>query len=401
MAGPLAGIKVVELGFWVAGPSAAAILADWGAEVIKIEPPNGDPFRGLFASVFGSPIPINPPFEQDNRGKHSIALDLSKEEGQGIARRLVADADVFITNVRPHALKAAGLTYEELSALNPRLVYCHITGYGAGHDEEERAAYDIGAFWSRGAVGAMLAPPGHPPPQQRGGMGDHMAGQSAAGAIAAALFHRQRTGQGQKVEVSLVRVGAYMMSWDITLALRLGVPVIPYDRHHHINPLINCYQAKDGRWFWLLHLQADRHWPNVCRAIGRPDLLEDPRFADIEKRRDNAPDLVAELDKEFAKKTLEEWAEIFQREDVWWAPVNTVDDLLRDPVVEKAGILVDVPAGDGTSFKLVAAPATFHATPAAPKGPPPELGQHTEEILLELGYDWDAIVALKERGVIP
>ena len=232
-------------------------------------------------------------------------------------------------------------------------------------------------------------------------MGDHMAGMSAAGAIAAALFHRERTGQGQKLEVSLVRVGAYMMSWDITLALRLGTPVIPYDREHHINPLINCYRAGDGRWFWLLHLQADRHWPNVCRAVGRPDLLEDPRFSDIQKRRDNAPALVAELDKEFAKRPLSQWAEIFQREDVWWAPVNNVNELLEDPVVEKSGILVDVPAGDGSSFKLVAPPVTFRGTPSGPQRPPPELGQHTEEILLELGYSWDDIVALKEQGVIP
>ncbi|MCS7276025.1 MAG: CoA transferase [Dehalococcoidia bacterium] len=401
MAGPLEGIKVVELAFWVAGPSCAAILADWGAEVIKLEPPNGDPFRGLFASALGLPAPVNPPFEQDNRGKRSLALDLGHEQGRRIAYRLLERADVFVTNLRPRALADLGLSYEELSALNPRLVYCHISGYGTDHEERDRAAYDVGAFWSRGAVAAMLMSSDGPPPQQRGGMGDHMAGQSAAGAVAAALFHRERTGRGQKVSVSLMRIGAYMMSWDIALASRLGAEVKPYDRFHHPNPLINCYRAGDGRWFWLLLLQADRHWPDLCRAIGRPDLMEDPRFANIEARRLNAPELVEELDRIFAQRTLAEWGEVFDREDVWWAPVQDVNDLVKDPMADKAGVFVPVPTGDGQQLRLVASPADFHGTPWQVTRPVPELGQHTEEVLLELGYDWEQIVALKEAGVIP
>ena len=401
MSGPLQDIKVVELAFWVAGPSCAAILADWGADVVKLEPPNGDPFRGLFASALGMPAPLNPPFEQDNRGKRSVALDLETEQGQRIARQLVQRADVFVTNLRPRALEEFGLTYEELSALNPRLVYCHVSGYGVDHDELVLEAYDVGAFWSRGGVAAMLTVGDAPPPQQRGGMGDHMAGQSAAGAVAAALFHRERSGRGQKVTVSLMRIGAYMMSWDIMLASRLGAEVKPYDRYHHPNPLINCYRAGDGRWFWLLLLQADRHWPDLCRAIGRPDLQEDPRFVNIEARRLNAPDLVAELDAVFAQKTLAEWGQIFDRENVWWAPIQDVNDLIRDPMAEKARVFVPVPSGDGDPVPMVASPADFHGTPWQVQRPVPELGQHTEEVLLELGYDWEQIVALKEAGVIP
>lgn len=400
MAGPLQGIKVVELGVWVAGPSAAAILGDWGAEVIKIEPPQGDPFRGLFASALGSPIPINPPFELDNRGKRSIALNLEMGEARQIARQLIDRADVFVTNMRPRVLDQFGLSYEELRATNPRLIYCQVTGYGPEGPDRDRAAYDIGAFWARAGVAAALTPPGKDFPQQRGGMGDHMTGSAAAGAICAALFARERTGRGQRVSVALIRVGAYMMGWDMSLALRLNMPIEPYDRYHAINPIINCYCSGDGRWFWLLLLQADRHWPDLCRAIGREDLLTDPRFSDINQRRLNAPALVEELDRVFATKTMDEWAEIFDRNNVWWAPVNSINEVVADPVAHRAGVFVDVPGPDGPT-KMVATPADFSETAWQPQGLSPELGQHTEEVLLELGYDWDRIIALKDKGAIP
>jgi crotonobetainyl-CoA:carnitine CoA-transferase CaiB-like acyl-CoA transferase len=388
------------MGFWVAGPSAAAILADWGADVIKIEPPTGDPMRGLFASVAGMPIPINPPFELDNRGKRSMALNLDTDEGRSIARTLIDRADVFVSNVRPRGLEEAGLTYDALRKSNPGLVYCQVTGYQPDGPDRDRAAYDIGAFWARGGVAASLTAAGHELPQQRGGMGDHMAGSTAAGAICAALLARSRTGEGQRLSVSLLRIGAYMVGWDLSIALRLGIPLEPYDRRHAVNPIIDCYQSGDGRWFWLLFLQGDRHWPDLCRAIQRQDLLSDPRFSDIAVRRDNAPALVEELDRVFAAKTMAEWAEVFDREDVWWAPVNSVYDMLEDTVVHEAGVFINLPGPEG-EMKAVATPTHFYGTPWEPRGYAPEMGQHTEEVLLELGYDWDRIIALKEAEVIP
>ncbi len=399
MAGPLEGIRVVELGLWVAGPSCAAILRDWGADVVKLEPPNGDPFRGLFASALGSAVAINPPFEVDNRGKRSIAVNLEHEDGRVIARKLVANADVLVTNMRPRALDDFGLDYETLSKANPRLVYAHITGYGPDGPSRDRAAYDIGAFWSRAGVGQTLVPPGQPIPQQRGGMGDHMTGMGAAGAVSAALFSRERTGKGQRVAVSLLRTGIYMMGWDVSLAMRLGVPINAYDREHAVNPIINCFKSGDERWFWLLLLQADRHWPDLLRAIGRENLLEDERFADINIRREHGPELVAELDAVFAQKTLEEWGEIFDRENVWFAPVNTINDMIEDPVAHESGVFRDVEGPDGP-VTFVASPADFSETESKPRGLAPELGQHTEEVLLELGYDWEQIVPLKEKGAI-
>ena len=400
MSGPLDGIRVVEMGVWVAGPSCSAILRDWGADVIKIEPPNGDPFRGLFASALGAPGALNPPFDVDNRGKRSIVLNLENEEARSIARRLLDDADVFVTNMRPRVLDDFGLDYATLSQANPRLVYAHVTGYGPDGPNRDRAAYDIGAFWSRSGIAASLTPEGYALPQQRGGMGDHMTGMGAAGAVAAALFARERTGKGQRVAVSLLRVGTYMMAWDMMLALRLGVPILPYDREHAVNPIINCFRTSDGRWFWLLLLQADRHWADLCRAAGRDDLVRDGRFADINIRREHGPALVEQFDNVFATKTLAEWGEVFDRENVWWAPVNTITDVIADPVAQEAGVVRQVDGPDGP-LPFVATPADFSETASEPRGLPPELGQHTEEVLLELGYDWDAIIALKERGAIP
>jgi crotonobetainyl-CoA:carnitine CoA-transferase CaiB-like acyl-CoA transferase len=407
MSGPLEGIRVVEMGLWVAGPACAAILCDWGADVIKIEPPNGDPFRGIFAAAFSAPIAVNPPFEMDNRGKRSVALNLEHPDARAIARRLVDGADVFVTNMRPRALEQFGLDYETASASNPRLVYAQVTGYGADGPNRDRAAYDVGAFWSRAGVGAMLVPKGAPLPQQRGGMGDHMTGMSAAGAVAAALVARERTGKGQRVSTSLMRVGTYMMSWDIMLALRMKIPIEPYAREHAVNPIINCYQAgpsagsgQAGRWFWLLLLQADRHWPDLCRAVGREDLIADERFSDINTRRLHGPELVAELDAAFATKPLEEWGAILDRENVWWAPVNNVNDVVVDPIAHEAGVFPEIEGADGPLL-IVATPADFSATASGPRGLSPELGQHTEEVLLELGYYWEQIIPLKEQGAIP
>ncbi len=400
MPGPLEGIRVVELGFWVAAPSCAVILRDWGAEVTKIEPPNGDPFRGLFASALGSAVSINPPFEVDNRGKRSVALNLEHEDGRAIARKLIAQADVVVTNLRPRALESHGLDYETVRKDNPRLVYAHITGYGPDGPNRDRAAYDIGAFWSRSGVAASLTPEGAAIPQQRGGMGDHMTGMGAAGAISAALLARERTGKGQRVAVSLVRTGVFMMGWDVSLALRMKVPIKAYDREHAINPIINSFKSGDDRWFWLLLLQADRHWPDLLRAIDREDLLTDERYADITIRREHGPELVAELDAIFATKTLDEWGEIFDAHNVWFSPVNTINDVIEDPVAHEAGVFRDVEGPDGP-VTFVATPADFDGTPVGPQGLSPELGQHTEEVLQELGYSWDEIIPLKENGAIP
>ncbi len=401
MGGPLDGIRVVEIGFWVAGPSAGGVLADWGASVVKVEPPSGDPFRGLFIHLGGKDAPLNPPFELDNRGKRSIALNLDTPGGREVVGALLDRADVLVTNLRRPARSRLGLDYDELSRRYPRLIYASITGYGEEGPDCDRPTYDVGAFWSRAGIAASLMPPGTDPPYQRGAFGDHIAGVTAAGAIAAALLARERTGRGQLVSTSLLRIGVFVMGWDINTTLRLGVPTRPMTRSTAPNPLIGAYRAGDGRWFWLLGLQGDRHWPDLVRAIERPEWLRDPRFATIRDRRNNCGELVALLDEVFATRTLAAWGEALDAAGMWWAPIQSTEEVVADPQAVAAGAFVDVPMPDGQTARMVASPVDYSDTPWQPRATAPELGQHTEEVLLELGYDWEAISALKERHVIP
>ena len=400
MPGPMHGVKVVEMGVWIAGPAAGGILADWGADVIKIEPPGiGDPARS-FQSMFGTELPFNPIFENDNRSKRSIVLDLGNETGRALALELIDEADVFVTNVRMKALERLGLDPDSLRARNPRLVYAAISGYGFEGPDADRAAYDIAAFWARSGIAASLTTPGSHPPFQRGGMGDHNAGLAAAAAVSAALYSREKTGEGQLVSTSLLREGIYTLSFDLSLGARLGVPVAVADRKTMGNPCINNYADKDGRWFWIVGLEAERHWPPLCRAVGHPEWIDDPRFATAAERALHAGEIIAELDAIFATKTRAEWTEVFDTEtDLWWSPVQSTEEVLADPQVLAAGGLVEVPDGPGTTL-LPATPVDFEGTPWAPRCMAPGHGEHSDEILRELGRSDEEIQGLRERAVV-
>ena len=398
MPGPLEGIRVVEAGIWVAGPATAGILADWGADVIKIEPPQGDPLRGM-ANPARVPD-INPPFELDNRGKRSVAINLADLEGYRAARRLIDRADVFVTNLLPGAVERLRLTYDDLREANPGLVYCRISGYGPAGPDRDRPAFDSAGYWSRSGIMAAMEEPGQDPPSPRGGVGDHPTAVTAVAGICAALVARARTGRGQLVDASLYRAGAYTMSWDLSNQLRVGAIAPQPGRRTATNPLNNYYRAGDGRWFYLINLQADRYWPGFCRAIGREDLRHDPRFAGLRARRVNAAELIALLDAHFATRPRDAWSDAFDREGVISARVQTVEEVVADPQAAEAELFVDVPDGHGRTLRMVNSPAGFAGTPARPTGPAPEAGQHTEAVLLEAGYTWDEITALKERGAI-
>ena len=383
MAGPMEGVKVVELGVWVAGPAAGGILADWGADVVKIEPPAGDPAR-MFGRMLGLDAEVSPPFEMDNRGKRSVVLDLGTPDGMSAAFELLATADVFITNVRPGALRRIGLDFEVVAARNPRLVYGLITGYGMTGPDADRAAYDVAAFWARSGLAHLLTRPGDSPPFQRGGMGDHTAGMTLAAAVCAALVARARTGTGQLVSTSLYRQGAYTVSFDLNMFLLTGHPIAIGQRETMGNPCMNNYTAGDGRRFWIVGLESGRHWPALCRAVGRSAWLTDARYADARTRAANAAELIAELDVIFATKPLDEWAEAFAGEpDFFWSPINSIEDVLADEQFHAAGGIVYVPDADST-VPMVATPADFGGTPSVPRSVAPRLGEHTEEVLAEL-----------------
>ncbi len=398
MSGPMVGVKVVEIGVWVAGPAAAGILGDWGADVIKIEPPEGDPCR-QFHAMLGGDLPTNPAFELDNRSKRSICLDLSKPAAREIALELIDQADVFVSNLRPGALERLGLDFETLCVRNERLIYASITGYGLDGDDRDRAAFDIGAYWARSGIASLLTPPGGLPPYQRGGMGDHPTGMSAAAAISAALYARERTGKGQHVATSLMRQGMYTVGFDLNFALGWGRVAAKATRESMASPTINHYAASDGRRFWLIGLEGVRHWPSLARVVGHEDWITDERFATPLARMQNAIVLTGLLDAAFATKTFDEWALEFAKDPlIFWAPIQDVDEVIADPQAWAAGGFIDVPTPDGSTTTMIATPVDFGGVPCEPRSLAPDLGEHTRSILTELGHTGASIDALYANG---
>lgn len=384
--GPLAGIRVVELGVWIAGPAAGGIMADWGADVVKIEPPEGDPSR-LFHEILGAVLPSNPVFELDNRSKRSIMLDLQTGDGMTAARALIAQADVFVTNIRVGALERLGLDYDTLAAEFPELIYAHITGFGRDGPDRDRAAFDIAAFWSRSGIADLLTTPEQDPPFQRGGMGDHNTGLAAAGAVCAALFERTTSQKGQLISTSLFREGMYTIGFDLNTKLMWGSDIGKNDRSKAPSPALNNYQLGDGRRIWVVGVDVDRHWPSICRIAGAADLIDDPRFESASLRAQNASELISLLDAGFARLDMAQLqAAAVEEPEFFWAPVNSLDDLLADPQFVASGALVEVPDAPGaaTTTTMVATPVDFSRTPVKPRSIAPTLGQHTDEILAEL-----------------
>ena len=383
----LDGVRVVELTAWVAGPAAAGVMADWGADVVKVEPPAGDPQRAIFGAIGVRDQGSVPPFELDNRGKRSIVLDLRAAAGSEAMERLLAGADVFVTNLRVAALARLGLDPTAVRERHPTLIYGIITGYGLDGPDAHRPGYDVGAFWARSTLAASVVPRGQLPPPIRGGLGDHVTGMTLAGGICGALFDRERTGRGHLVSTSLLRTGLYCAGWDLGVLLRLGKLQGTRPRDAAPQPLVNCYASADDKGFWLLGLEGDRHWPGLVAAVERPDLAADERFADARARAANAAAVIAELDVAFAARPMAEWVARFDEHDVWWAPINTPTSALEDPQVAASGAFVEMTTPDGAeTYRAIASPIDIDRQPQRP-GPSPALGEHTAEVLAELGYE--------------
>jgi crotonobetainyl-CoA:carnitine CoA-transferase CaiB-like acyl-CoA transferase len=379
------GLRVVELGVWVAAPSAAAILADWGADVIKIESPSGDPMRQVFGSLgIESDMP-NPAFSLDNRGKRSVVLDLRHPDDRQQLETLLSTADVFISNLRPDALDTLGLEAVATVERHPQLVYCSISGHGLRGEERNRPTYDIGAFWARSGLSMQMADSEGNPLNARGGIGDHITGLAAVGGILAAILEQRATGQGRVVEVSLLRTGAYVLGWDLGLQMTLGKVARAEPRARNQAPLMNPYRAADDRWFFFTGLEASRHIGSVCRALGRPDLIDDERFADASSIRRNRTDIIAIIDAIIAQRPLAEWAERFEAEGVWWAPAHTPAEVVVDPQLTVNDGFVEVGAvGAEATQRSINSPVTFSSSSRQHHPNVPSLGQHTDEVLADL-----------------
>ena len=393
------------MGHVVAVPSAGALLADWGAEVIKVEPPSGEMLRGIRRTLGMDTVAKSDGVEVHwviqvlNRNKKGLAVDLKQESGRDVLYKLVERVDVFMSNYELGSLERLGLDYATLSQLNPKLVYATLTGYGTvGPDKDERG-FDYSAAWARSGMQYLIGEPGSPPPPQRPGLMDRVAAADIVAGVLAALLHREKTGKGQELRCSLYHTGVWSLCWDIQGAL-MGIPVPKHDRTKASNPLWNTYRAKDNRWFMLVMLQADVHWPDFCRAIERPELENDPRFNNMEVREQHSEELIVILDDVFASQNMEEWERRFRENNCIYGRVATPGEVTVDPQASANEFFAEIDHPSVGHMKLVNTPVKFCQNPASVRTPAPEIGQHTEEILLDLGYGWEDISQLKEQGVI-
>ena len=400
----LQGVRILEVAEHTFVPAASALLSDWGAEVIKIEHvERGDAMRGLastgMALVGGD---VHALLEHSNRGKRSLALDLTSPDGLEILGKLAATSDVFLTNKLPSVRQKLHLDVDDVRAHNPDIIYVRGTGQGHRGPDADKGSYDALAFWARSgvAVGAYRPEYDLVPVPPAPGFGDSIGAMTIAGGIMGALFHRERTGEATVVDVSLLGTGLWAMGQAVALGLALGMPwQAPPADMMGANPLSRTYDTADGRTLWFTCLQAGKYWAPLCEVIDRPELATDERFADHASLLANSADAVAILEEVFASAPLEVWRERLEPFIGQWAVVQNTTEAVADPQTVANGYLQDCTTAGGTPFQLVAAPVQFDEQPAAP-GRAPELNEHGDAILEELGFDWDAIVDLKVRGVV-
>jgi crotonobetainyl-CoA:carnitine CoA-transferase CaiB-like acyl-CoA transferase len=398
------GVRIIEVAEHTFVPAASALLADWGADVVKIEHvERGDAMRGLAATgVVDIPSDVHVLLEHSNRGKRSLALDLNAEEGRAILYRLVETADVFLTNKLPRVRDKLRIDPDTIRGHNPNIIYVAGTGQGERGPEADEGSYDSLAFWARAGIGVALARPeyGHVPSPPAPGFGDSIGGMTIAGGIMGALFHRERTGEATTVDVSLLSTGIWAMGQAVALSLLTGTPWTPSPLDNpRANPLARAYLTKDDRWLSFTCLQAGKYWPMLCASVGRPELAADPRFADHAALLDHSREAIAALQAVFAERSLAEWREVLKGFRGQWAVVQTTAEIADDPQVVANGYVQQCHTAAGTPFRLAAAPIQFGGEPPAP-GRAPEFNEHGEQILAEIGIEWEEVVDLKVRGIV-
>lgn len=397
----LAGLKVIDAASFIAGPAAATVMADLGADVVKLEPPAGDPFRGLRNVPGNPPCPVDYGWLADNRGKRGLALDLKSAAGREVLHRLIEDTDVFITNAPLASREGLGIRYEELAARNRRLVYASLTAYGERGPERLNTGFDSTALWARSGLMDMVRPaPDSPPAKSLPGMGDHPTGITLYAAIASALYRRERTGRGGYVATNLMANGLWWNSLH-TQAMLCGAEFARRPaREDAPNALHNFYRAGDGRWLQLVVIPEDKRWPALARAIGRPELIDDPRFAARAGRHANARALVGELDAAFAGADLAEWRRRLDGHGVAYGVVSTLRDIPEDRQMRESGALLPIDDPEAGARYVVSSPLWIDGAEHARPARAPELGEHSVEVLRERGFPEDAIERLRAQGAV-
>lgn len=398
----LEGLHVVDLASFIAGPAAATVLGDFGADVVKVEPPHtGDSYRTL------SRVPPNPrvdgvnyPWQLDNRNKRSLALDLKSPGARDVTERLVRWADVLVTNFPPRTRARLGLEYDDLAPLNPRLVYADVTGFGEEGPDAHLPGFDVTAYWARTGLMDVTRQRDAAPAMNPFGSGDHPTAITLFAGIMTALYRRERTGRGARVTASLIAEGAWAAGMWLQAVLVGAKGPRPVDRTDPPNALANAYRTADDRWLLLAFANEDKQVPLFLRAIGHPEAAENPRYADTRSRRANAAEIAALLDRTFASRPLAEWRELLDTAGLTYGVVQTVEECARDPQLTANRILVPIDDGSTEPHLTIDSPVRLDQESKVPPRPAPDLGEHTEPVLRDLGYDDAGIEALRRTQAI-
>ena len=400
MTAPLSGIRVLEVASWLAAPSCAALMADMGADVIKVEPTIGDGYRRLYDGMLGEDA-IHPSFQFDNRGKRGICVDLESEEGQNLVRELASDVDIFLTNLTQPRLEKYGLTDDGLHKTNPTLIFAALSGYGLTGPDSDRTAFDQTAFWARSGAMSMFGDRDDTSPLLcRGGYGDRTTALNLLSSILAALRLRDQTGEGQYVEVTLQRTGVWTLASDVCNALHDRVQADKSSHKAPPSPIWNYYRTADDRWFAFVMPDPRPYWGKFCKMLGREDWLTDARFQELAGFTEHSAEIIPELDALFASHDLAWWREKFDAAGLIWEPVALLTEVIEDPALRERGAFTLVVHDTAGAVEIVAAPFYIRGAEVEARGPAPNKGQHTKEVLLEKGLSEAEIDRMMGAGVV-
>jgi len=399
MVAPLAGIKVLEVASWLAAPSCAALMADMGAEVIKVEPPEGDTYRNLYTALLGDDF-VHPCYQFDNRGKRGICINLEDSSGRDALSKLISQCDVFITNLTQPRLERYRLLASDIHALSPTAIYAVLSGFGTEGADSDRQAFDQTAFWARSGAMSVFGDRDDGPLISRGGYGDRITGLNLLSAILAALRIKDQTGEGQRVEVTLQRTGVWAMASDVTNALFERAQPVKTSHREPANPIWNFYKTKDGRYLALIMPMALPYWGKFCTMMNRADWATDDRFATLPGMAEHGPSIVPDIEAAFASEDLSVWREKLDASGLIWEPVSELPEVVEDPALRERGAFSVVVHERGGAMEIVSAPFDIRDADIEVRGPAPDRGEHTRVVFREAGMSDEDIETLLARGAI-